>query len=62
MFPAIPELTFAIQADRERQLRNRLPRIAGIPSGPRHPRRPELELSRPVRRQPPPSPAITGSR
>jgi hypothetical protein len=46
VFPALPELSLAIQADRERELRNRWPRVAGVPSGPRHPRRPDLELPR----------------
>jgi hypothetical protein len=55
-------LAAAIQADRERELRNRRPRTAGVPSGRRHPRLPELELLRPGQAQPVTKPAIAGSR
>ena len=33
----------AIQADREREFRNRRPRTAGVPSGLRHPLRPDVQ-------------------
>lgn len=56
------ELAIAIQADRERELRDRRPRVAGVPSGRRHPLRPDLELPRLVRRQAAPTPAGAGSR
>jgi hypothetical protein len=36
-------LATAIQADREREFRNRRPRTAGVPSGLRHPRRPDVQ-------------------
>jgi hypothetical protein len=31
------ELARAVMADREREYRQRVPRISGVPSGPRHP-------------------------
>ena len=40
-------LAQAIQADREREFRNRRPRVAGVPSGLRHPRQ-DLELREPA--------------
>ena len=56
------ELVRVIQADRERELRNRLPRVPGVPSGLRHPLRPDVEMPRFRRPQPAPGPATTGSR
>ncbi len=46
-------LAQAIQADREREFRNRRPRVAGVPTGLRHPRqdlepRPEETDQRPA--------------
>jgi hypothetical protein len=35
------ELTAAVQADREREIRDRLPRPRGVPSGDRHPHLPD---------------------
>jgi hypothetical protein len=47
----------AIQADREREIRNRRPRVAGVPSGLRHPRQ---ELERFVNRPQPVETTVTG--
>ncbi len=59
-------LAEAIQADREREFRNRRPRVAGIPTGLRHPR-PDLEPRSAATSQPPAAtsvgaPALAGSR
>ena len=59
-------LAQAIQADREREFRNRRPRVAGIPTGLRHPRQ-DLEPRSAVTGQPPATtsvgaPALAGSR
>ncbi|HEU0243282.1 MAG TPA: hypothetical protein VFQ75_05210 [Candidatus Limnocylindrales bacterium] len=35
------ELSYAIQADREREIRDRLPRTRGVSSGSRHPLLPD---------------------
>jgi hypothetical protein len=35
------ELSHAVQADREREIRDRLPRTRGVASGSRHPRLPD---------------------
>jgi hypothetical protein len=37
----IHELSNAVQADREREIRDRLPRPRGVASGSRHPRLPD---------------------
>ncbi len=47
----------AIQADREREIRNRRPRAAGVPSGLRHPRQ---ELERFANRRQPAETTVTG--
>jgi len=47
----------AIQADREREFRNRRPRVAGVPSGLRHPRQ---ELERFANRPQPAETTVTG--
>jgi hypothetical protein len=47
----------AIQADREREFRNRRPRVAGVPSGLRHPRQ---ELERFANRSQPADTTVTG--
>ena len=56
------DLALAIQADREREIRKRLSRVGGVPSGPRHPHRPDAEQSPALRRQPVSTPAASGSR
>ena len=48
----------AIQADREREFRNRRPRVAGVPSGLRHPRQ---ELERFANRLSRPETTVTGT-
>lgn len=60
-------LATAVQADREREFRNRRPRMAGVPSGLRHPRRPDVEPISDAARQRPAAtsiglPAGAGSR
>ena len=57
----IHELTTAVQADREREIRQRLPRTRGLSSGSRHPEVPDsgvvvAGLHRPeLRREPRPA-------
>jgi hypothetical protein len=41
------ELSKAVQADRERDIRDRLPRIVGLPSGSRHPSMPDSGVVEP---------------
>ena len=60
-------LATAIQADREREFRNRRPRTAGVPSGRRHPQRPDVQpIGDAVRQRvdatPIGLPAVAGSR
>ncbi len=60
-------LATAIQADREREFRNRRPRTPGVPSGLRHPRRPDVQPVSDASRQRVGAtsmvlPAVTGSR
>jgi len=65
MFP-MTILAEAIQAEREREFRNRHPRVVGIPSGRRHPRIDEgaVPESRPQPATPTGfgRPAVAGSR
>lgn len=44
MLPFHP-LATAVQADRERDIRDRSPLRIGLPSGPRHPRSPETDVT-----------------
>ena len=61
-------LATVIQEDREREFRNRRPRVAGVPSGLRHPSRPDedavVELRRRAGHRPRGlgRPAVAGSR
>ena len=60
-------LATVIQEDREREFRNRRPRVAGVPSGLRHPSRQDEDAVVELRRQPvTPAglgrPAVAGSR
>ena len=46
------ELTNAVQADREREIRERLPRTRGLASGSRHPEVPDSGIVVPGLRRP----------